>query len=189
MAGVTHAAFNWLNTQKGDFPMMFRKWMIGACFAVTAMAISGKAEAQVPSATRVWWSELGVVTQNKSTRVVSMTAEVSDPYCPGCYDPGPTRGRHMVTETVVPPMSKSQVCYMVTPSEAEEEAKDLILRVKVKNRPAVKVRIRAEEVARVMSKSGFPADAEVHPAIQLVVDAKGFVKASKPYVMPDTECP
>jgi hypothetical protein len=40
-----------------------------------------------------------------------------------------------------------------------------------------------------MSKSGFPADAEVHPAIQLVVDAKGLVKASKPYVMPDTECP
>jgi hypothetical protein len=95
----------------------------------------------------------------------------------------------MVTDTVVPPMSRSEVCYMVMPSEAEEEAKDLILRVKVKNRPAVKVRIRAEEVARVMSKSGFPADAEVHPAIQLVVDAKGFVKASKPYVMPDTECP
>jgi len=179
MAGVTHAAFNWLNTQEGDFPMMFRKWMIGACVAVAAMAISGEAEAQVTSATRVWWAHFGVVIQNKSTRVVSMT-EVCDPECSPVY---------MVTETVVPPMSKSEVCYMVVPSEAEVEAKDLILRLKVKNRPAVKVRIRAEEVARVMSKSGFPADAEVHPAIQLVVDAKGFVKASKPYVMPDTECP
>jgi len=159
--------------------MIFRKWMIGACVAAAAMAISGEAEAQVTSASGVWWAELGVVTHNKSTRVVSME-EVCDPECSPIY---------MVTDTVVPPMSRSEVCYMVMPSEAEEEAKDLILRVKVKNRPAVKVRIRAEEVARVMSKSGFPADAEVHPAIQLVVDAKGFVKASKPYVMPDTECP
>ena len=169
-----------LNTQEGDFPMMFRKWMIGACVAIAAMAISGEAEAQVTSATGVWWSELGVVIQNKSTRVVSLGDGCDDPACEPIY---------MVTDSVVPPMSKSQVCYMVMPSEVEVEAKDLILRVKVRNRPAVKVRVRAEEVARVMSKSGFPADAEVHPAIQLVVDAKGFVKASKPYVMPDTVCP
>jgi hypothetical protein len=145
MAGVTHAAFYWLKTQEGDFPMMFRKWMIGACVAVTAMAISGEAEAQVTSATPVWWKHFGVVIQNKSTRVVSMD-EICDPECSPVY---------MVTDTVVPPVSKSEVCYMVMPSEAEEQAKDLILRVKVKNRPAVKVRIKADEVARVMSKSGF----------------------------------
>jgi hypothetical protein len=66
---VLHALFQ-VNTQEGDSRMMFRNWMIGACVAVAAMAISGEAEAQ---GVIVGHSDVFFIVDNHSTRPIVVT--------------------------------------------------------------------------------------------------------------------
>jgi len=170
MAGVTHAAFYWLNTQEGDFPMMFRKWMIGTCIAVAAMAVSAAAHAD-----EMGYRFVGIVVKNESTRGVVAENCTS---VAGCAP----------MTTTIAPLSSDSYCYMVSSSDAEVELEDVILTIKVRNRPIQKFKIRADEVARLMRRGNFTAADRVHPAVDVRVDKKGFVKFSKPYLRSDASC-
>ena len=108
--------------------MMFRKWMIGACVAVAAMAISGEAEA-------VGWYPSSVQVSNYSKKPVKVGFN----------------GQSMVKE-VVAPNSVAPAC----PSFAGDKISTVS--VTAGNLPARKFNIKTDDVRKLYERSGFTPD-------------------------------
>jgi len=118
--------------------MMFRNWMIGACVAVAAMAISGEAEAQGAGKNNLKWPTLtSVQATNQSSNPVKVT------YVWGANQ----------TEGVVAPKSVGSVC----PSYAGA-TEDSLVSVKVGHLPTRKFKISANEVRKLFERGNFTPD-------------------------------
>ena len=135
--------------------MMFRKWMIGACVAVAAMAIS--AEADDPM---VWpWCSSVQVT-NQSSKPVKVK-----------YGSGANQ-----TEGVVAPKS---VGY--NPHTFLGATEDPSVSVKVGNLPARKFKISANEVRKLYERSGFTSD-DAGLLVDVRVNKQGAVELRRFYL-------
>ena len=135
--------------------MMVLKWMIGACVAVAAMAISGEAEAvesfECPSSVRV---------TNQSSKAVKVTY---------FWETNQTEG-------VVAPNSVGLVC----PSFAGA-TEDSFVSVKVGKLAARKFKISANEVRKLYERSGFTPD-EAALVIDVRVNKYGVVELRRFYL-------
>ena len=137
--------------------MMVPKWMIGACVAVAAMAISGEAEAQ----------NVGVTNYKSSVQVTNYSAKpVKVKYGSGANQ----------TEGVVAPKS---VGY--NPHTFLGATEDPSVSVKVGNLPARKFKISANEVRKLYERSGFTSD-DAGLLVDVRVNKQGAVELRRFYL-------
>ena len=137
--------------------MMFRTWMIGACVAVAAMAISGEAEAQ------------GVgVTNYKYPSSVQVSNYSKKPVKVEFY------GQSMVKE-VVAPNSVAPAC----PSFAGDKISTVS--VTAGNLPARKFNIKTDDVRKLYERSGFTPD-EAALVVDVRVNKHGAVELRRIYL-------
>ena len=135
--------------------MMFRKWMIGACVAVAAMAISGEAEAQ----------DVGVTNYKSSVQVTNYSMKPVKVEWHG-------QGR---ATAVVAPNSAGLVC----PSFAGDSKSTVS--VTAGNLPARKFNISTDEVRKLHKRSGFTPD-EAALVVQVRVNKYGVVELRRIYL-------
>ena len=136
--------------------MMVPKWMIGACVAVAAMAISGEAEAQ----------GVGVINYPCSVQVTNQSSKtVKVKYGSGANQ----------ADGVVAPKSMGLVC----PSFAGA-TEDSSVSVKVGNHPTRKFKVSANEVRKLFERSGFTPD-EAALVIDVRVNKYGAVELRRLY--------
>ena len=135
--------------------MMVPKWMIGACVAVAAMAISGEAEAQ----------GVGVINYPCSVQVSN-------------YSKKPVKvefyGKSMVKE-VVAPNSVAPAC----PSFAGDKISTVS--VTAGNLPARKFNIKTDDVRKLYERSGFTPD-EAALVVDVRVNKHGAVELRRIYL-------
>ena len=133
--------------------MMFRKWMIGACVAVAAMAISGEAEA-------VGWYPSSVQVTNYSSKPVKVK------YVSGANQ----------TEGVVAPNSVGKVPIIYIGA-----TEDPSVSVKVGKLAARKFKISANEVRKLYERSRFTPD-EADLVVDVRVSKYGVVELRRLYL-------
>jgi hypothetical protein len=92
-----------VDTYEGDFSMMFRKWMIGACVAVAAMVGGAAAEAQTEVAGPRGHFAFPITIKNRGA--VPMVAEVAVPQ----DEAAPADEEEEVTQTTVAPYSSGML--------------------------------------------------------------------------------
>ena len=137
--------------------MMVPKWMIGACVAVAAMAISGEAEAQ------------GVGVSNYSyPSSVQVTNYSAKPAKVEWYGQGRATA-------VVAPNSVGLVC----PSFAGD--KGSTVSVTAGKLPARKFNIKTDEVRKLYERSGFKPD-EAALVVDVRVNKYGVVELKRIYL-------
>ena len=139
--------------------MMFRKWMIGACVAVAAMAISGEAEAQGTN------HQGNLIMHSVQVTNLSMKP-VKVKYGSGANQ----------TEEVVPPKN---VAY--NPHTFLGATEDSFVSVKVGNLPARKFKISANEVRKLYERSRFTPD-EAALVVDVRVNKYGVVELRRFYL-------
>ena len=140
--------------------MMFRTWMIGACVAVAAMAISGEAEAQ------------GTNHQgNLIMHSVQVTNQSSKPVKVNNYVSGANQA-----DGAVAPKSVGLVCPVF-----KGATEDSFVSVKVGKLAARRFKISANEVRKLYERSGFTPD-EAAVVIDVRVNKYGVVELRRFYL-------
>ena len=144
--------------------MMFRTWMIGACVAVAAMAISGEAEAQGTN-------HQGQINQGSLIMHSDQVTNQSSKPVKVKYGSGANQ-----TEGVVAPNSVGKVPIIYIGA-----TEDPSVSVKVGNLPARKFKISANEVRKLYERSGFTSD-DAGLLVDVRVNKHGAVELRRIYL-------
>ena len=145
--------------------MMFRQWMIGACVAVAAMAISGEAEAQGTN-------HQGQINQGSLImHSVQVTNQSSKPVKVNNYVSGANQA-----DGAVAPKSVGLVCPVF-----KGATEDSFVSVKVGKLAARKFKISANEVRKLYERSGFTPD-EADLLVDVRVNKHGAVELRRIYL-------